>query len=285
MKPMATKKRRSRVWEWTVGLMLLLGLALLLLMIYRRAEWNDSITAARAAYDRRDWSRAAGLARQRLKTDASDLNALRLLARSSIRMGRDDAGALIYDGRLAAEALEPEDTFLRGLAAVRQGDEQKAFAVWSKAAAESPDQPELLLSLANLLARMQRLDESTVLARRLAGVPGWQAAGLLLLGTNRYSVEDTVGAAEALGQGLELDPKASKAPLDPRIYHKLLARCLLSLGRAAEADGWLRPLLADAGNTPADSEAAWLASRSALQQKQLVRFEAELARSGSYRAS
>ncbi len=32
MKPMATKKRRSRVWEWTVGLMLLLGLALFLLI-------------------------------------------------------------------------------------------------------------------------------------------------------------------------------------------------------------------------------------------------------------
>ena len=231
---------------------------------------------ARAAYDRGDWSRAADLARQRLKTDASDITALRLLARSSIRMGRDDAGALIYDGRLAAQVLEPEDAFLRGLAAVRQGHEQKALAVWSKAAAEPPDQPELLLSLANLLARRQRLDESTAMARRLAEVPGWQTAGLLMLGTNRFAVEDIAGAAEALGQGLELYPQATKAPLQPEIYRKLLARSLLSLGRAAEADGWLKPLLADTGNTPADLEAAWLASRSALQQKQLDRFEAEL---------
>ncbi len=34
-----------------------------------------------------------------------------------------------------------------------------------------------------------------------------------------------------------------------------------------------------------DTEAAWLASRSALQQKQLDRFQTELARSGNYRAS
>jgi len=282
---MATKRRRPRAWEWTVGLTMLFGLALFLLSIYHRAERQDAITSARSAYDRGDWSRAAELARERLKTDGNDLAALRLLARSSIRMGRDGAGALIYDRRLGTEALEPEDAFLRGLAAGRQGDEQKTLAVWSKAAAESPDQPELLLSLANLLARMQRLDESTVLAQRLARVPGWQAAGLLLLGTNRFSLEDNAGAAEALGRGLELDPEASRAPLEPGVYRKLLAKSLLSLGRAAQADGWLKPLLAGAGDAPADTEAAWLASRSALQQKQFDRFKAELARSGTYRAS
>src|SRR5271157_495941 len=106
---MATKRRRTRAWEWTVGLTMLFGLALFLLSIYHRAERKDAITAARAAYDRGEWSRAADLARERLKTDGNDLASLRLLARSSIRMGRDGAGALIYDERLGAEALEPED--------------------------------------------------------------------------------------------------------------------------------------------------------------------------------
>jgi len=283
--PMTTKRRRPRAWVWAIGLAMLCGLALFLLSLYYRAERKDEVTAARAAYDRGEWSRAADLARQRQKTDGKDLTALRLLARSLIRMGRHGDGALIYHERLGTEALEPEDAFLLGLAASRLGDEQKALAVWSKAAAESADHPELLRSLANLLARMQRLDESAALAQRLSMLPGWQAAGLLLLGTIRFSIDDHAGAVEALSRGLQLDPKASRAPLDPGVYRKILARCLLSLGRAAEADGWLEPLLAEAGNAPADTEAAWLASRSALQQKQLDRFKTELARSGTYRAS
>jgi tetratricopeptide (TPR) repeat protein len=284
MKPMATNRRRPRAWDWIIGLTILLGLTLFLLSLYHRAERKDAMTEARAAYDRAEWSQAADLARERLKTDGQDLAALRLLARSSIRMGRDSAGASIYGDRLGAEALEPEDAFLLGLASSRQGDLRKALLVWSKAAKESPEHPELLLSLANLLSRIQRLEESAVLAQRLSMVPGWQASGLLLLGTNRYTMDDQVGAAEALARGLQLDPEASKAPLDPGVYRKLLARCLLSLGRAAEADDWLEPPLASAGNAPVDTESAWLSSRSALQQKQFERFKAELARSGSYRA-
>ena len=140
-------------------------------------------------------------------------------------------------------------------------------------------------SLANLLARIQRLEESAALAQRLAAVPGWQAAGLLLLGTDRFTMDDLTGAAEALARGLQIDPLASKAPLEPGVYRKLLARCLLSLGKSAEADDWLDPLLEGAGNSPLDMEAAWLASRSALQQKHFDRFKTELTRSGSYRAS
>ncbi len=282
--PMTINRRRPREWVWAIGLAMLCGLTLFLLSIYHGAKREDEITAARTAYDRGDWSRVANLARQRLKSNGNDLAALRLLARSSIRMGRHGDGALIYHERLGAEVLEPEDAFLLGLASSRLGDEQKALAVWSKAS-ESADHPELLRSLANLLARMQRIDESAALAQRLSLVPGWQAAGLLLLGTDRFYLEDYAGAAGVLRQGLELDPEVSKSTLGPGVYRKILARCLLSLGRAAEADGWLKPLLAGAGNAPADTEAAWLASRSALQQKQLDRFQAELARSGTYRAS
>ena len=99
MKPMATKRRRPRAWYWTLGLILSLGLTLFLLSLYRRAEQKDAIGEGRAAYDRGEWSRAADLARERLKSDAKDLAALRLLARSSIRLGRDGVGASIYGER------------------------------------------------------------------------------------------------------------------------------------------------------------------------------------------
>ena len=152
-----------------------LGLALFLLSIHHRAERKDELTAARAAYDRGEWSRAADLARERLKTDGKDLAALRLLARSSIRMGRDGDGALIYQERLGAEALEPEDAFLLGLASSRLGDEQKALAVWSKAAAESPEHPELLLVTRQpagphaAARRIHRAGPAAVHGSRLAG--------------------------------------------------------------------------------------------------------------------
>ena len=212
MKPMATKRRRSRAWDWIVGLTILSGLALFLRSIYYHAEPKDALTAARAAYDRGEWSRAADLARERLKTDGNDLPLCGCLPARRSGWAATAPEPRFTTGRLGAEALEPEDAFLLGLAASRLGDEQKALAVWSKAAQESRDHPELLLSLANLLARMQRLDESAALAQRLAAVPGWQAAGLLLLGTNRFSLDDHAGAAEALAHGLELDPEASKAP-------------------------------------------------------------------------
>ncbi len=201
MKPMANKRMRPRARDWTVVLTMLLGLALFLLFLYHRAERADALTEGRAAYVRGQWSKAADLARERLKSDDKDAAALRLLARSSIRLGRDNAGALIYDQRLGALPLEPEDAFLMGVASSRQGDLQQALRVWSKASGQVPEHPELLLSLANLLARMQRLDEAAALARRLSLIPGWQAAGLLLLGTNRFTMDDLAGAADDLERG------------------------------------------------------------------------------------
>jgi tetratricopeptide (TPR) repeat protein len=271
--------------DWTIVVAMLLGLLLVLLLHYRQAERKDAVSEGRAAYARGQWSKAADLARQQLKSDGKNGAALRLLARSSIRLGRDGTAASIYGDRLKAEPLEPEDAFLLGLAASRQGNTQKALQVWSKAAQEPPEHPELLLSLANLLARMQRLDESAALARRLSLVHGWEAPGLLLLGTNCFSMDDHAGAAEALANGLRLDPEASKAPLEAAVYRKLLARCLLFLGRPAEADVWLQPLTDGPADAPVDPEAAWLASRSALQQKQFERFKTEFARSGSYRVA
>src|SRR5438270_11431637 len=142
----------------------------------------DGPLAARQAYERKDWQQAADWARSRLKTDGSDTGALRMLARTSIRMGKDSTAAAIYNGRLRAEPLEPEDYYLMGLSYKRQGDEELALKAWSKGVAETPDHPEMLLSLANLMARRQHLDETVDLAGRLAKNPGWEAAWLLLMG-------------------------------------------------------------------------------------------------------
>jgi hypothetical protein len=179
--------------------------------------------------------------------------------------------------------MEPEDFFLLGLSLSRQGNDELALQVWSQAANSSPAHPELLIGLANLLARSQRLDEAVGLAQRLCQTPDWMAAGTLMLGTLRVSLEDFSGAASALERGLSMDPEARRAPLEPSLYRKLLARSLLMLGRPKEADRWLEPVLQAQADVKPDPEASWLASRSALQQGQFERAKAELARSGTYR--
>src|SRR6185312_9405567 len=56
----------------------------------------DSLTRGIAAYERADWDEAAILARERLKEEPSDLEAMRLLARSAARQGRDETAQSLY---------------------------------------------------------------------------------------------------------------------------------------------------------------------------------------------
>lgn len=48
------------------------------------------------AYERGDWTEAHTIARERLKEEPNDLEALRLLARSAARLGRDESALAIY---------------------------------------------------------------------------------------------------------------------------------------------------------------------------------------------
>src|SRR5438270_891005 len=83
----------------------------------------------------------------------------------------------------------------------RRGDDESALKAWTKGVATTPDHPELLLSLANLMARKGHFDETIEFAERLARIPGWESAGLLLLGTARFSLEDYSAAVAALQKG------------------------------------------------------------------------------------
>ena len=240
---MANSRRAPGSLSKIVAAVVLIAVVTIVYALLPRRSAVEGPIAAQQAYERKDWQQAADWARSRLKTDESDTSALRMLARTSIRMGKDSTAAAIYNGRLRAEPMEPEDYYLMGLSYTRQGDDELALKAWSKGVAEAPDHPEMLLSLANLMARRQHFDETVDLAGRLAKIPGWEAAGLLLLGTARFSLEDYPAAAAALQKGLELDPEATAAPLEASVYRKILARSLLLLGRPKEADVWLQPVL------------------------------------------
>src|SRR5690242_18186333 len=78
---------------------------------WRRA--GDLVARGTSAYAAGDWSRAADLARRRLKTAPEDIGALRLLARATARLGRDAPANALF-ARLGAPALQAEDLFLLG---------------------------------------------------------------------------------------------------------------------------------------------------------------------------
>ena len=74
----------------------------------------DPLEQGRRAYDRGDWNAAARSAREILKTRQGDPAALRLLARSSVQLGRDDAALRIYTRRLEAKTVPGRRLFAPG---------------------------------------------------------------------------------------------------------------------------------------------------------------------------
>jgi len=280
----AIKSYGSRV-GWSIAVLVLLGGIGAAL-----GRWMhpgpDQLTQARAAYAKGEWERAADLSRRLLKTKPSDPDLLRLLARASVRLNRDEMASAIYNGRLGASEMQPEDLFLVGLTIVRAGKPDLAVEVWEKSLKSAPDHPELLDHLARLSFRLQHLDQSAEAARRLATQAGWEARGFLLLGDIQAQLENPSGAVDAIRKGLELDPTAQGAPFDVAHYQKLLARSLLELGRSAEAEGPLLAVLASSGqtNVGGDREAQWLLSRVYLQQRRLADASSALKRAGTYRA-
>jgi len=85
------------------------------------------LSRAARAYDERDWAAAAELSRQVLSQRKDDAGATRLLARSSARLGRDDAAAYFsVDG--ADLLLQPRHAIADGGLGDEQGVRRPAEA-------------------------------------------------------------------------------------------------------------------------------------------------------------
>ena len=226
------------------------------------------------------------MARERLKSNGNDLPALRLLARSSIRLGRDRPS----EPRFTADSWRPKlwnqktPSCLAWLPAVRVILSRRS---WSgrRRLKNLPSIPSYCSSLANLLARMQRFDESQS-AGPAAGC-GSRLAGLRAAAAGHQPVFDRRPRRGGGGprSRARTRPRGQQGALGPRGVSQASGE-MPALTRPSRRGRRLAQTAAGAAaaNAPADTEAAWLASRSALQQKQLDRFQVELARSGAYRA-
>lgn len=101
-------------------------------IFYPKQAPNPANTNAQKAYDSGDWATAARLANQQLRTDRADQEAVRILARSSAREGRDDIATSLYENRLGLRAMQAEDHFLLGRIIAGQGNSDLALGIWEK---------------------------------------------------------------------------------------------------------------------------------------------------------
>jgi tetratricopeptide (TPR) repeat protein len=287
---------RWTVGQWvarvTIGAILLavLGCGIGLLAAWLRLS-SDPLTSGRRAYDQRDWVTTARSAREVLKARQDDPAALRLLARSSVQLGRDDAAIGIYTRRLEPKSMQAEDYLLLGVALKRRGRNDGAMWAWNQALEADTVSAQALEDLTQLIyreavetenpenMRPHPLDTAARAAERLGRHPGWEARGDMLLGIIRGDSLDPNGAAEAFHRLLDRDPKVAESHTEPVKLRKLFARTFLGVGRPVEARPHLRSILASGP----DPEASWLLSRVYLQQGAIAEAQESLAGAGSYR--
>jgi tetratricopeptide (TPR) repeat protein len=276
----------------TLGSILLVvgGYGIGLLATWLR-QFSDPLSAGRRAYDQGDWAAAAQAARSVLKLHHDDPAALRLLARSSVQLGRDDAALGIYTRRLDAKLLQAEDYLHLGVALKRRGRVDGAIWAWNTALKTEPIAPRTLDELITYFyteavenetpenLRPHPLDAAEQAAERLRRQPGWESRGDLMLGIVRGDNRDFTGASEAFRRMLDRDPNAAESNAQPVKLRKLFARTFLGAGRPAEARPHLQAILAGGP----DAEASWLLSRVYLQQGAIAEAQQALAHAGSYR--
>jgi tetratricopeptide (TPR) repeat protein len=244
------------------ALVVVAGLVAAVEISLRLASSANSLDDGRAAYRRSDFLAASRLARSWLQVKHNDSDALRLLARSSLRLG-DEARALsIYKG-LGDEALRGEDFYLLGLNQQRRGDLTGAVTSWQLGVQQDPGHVEMLEILARSLGELDRFIPAVLVVRQLMSQPKSGATANLILG----ELYDLMNAPEQAALALERGLNEAGSQLDAAEAtrkRKLLARCLLRIQRPADARQILQQISGSDG--PGEPETAWLWARCDLQE-------------------
>lgn len=246
-------------------------------------RWTDrSLARGLEAYAQGYWQRAESSARERLKRAPNDRSAVQLLARSSARLGQDETAQALYRQLYqqggGSDPLQAEDYFLLAAGLLRQKQIDPARGALEIALKLDPHHPEALLQSAQLYEDDGRLDEAIGLAEQLAGVPGWEARGGVMLALLRQKQHNPRGVAVALSEALKHDATLRGADLTPNAAHKLLARAFLATEQPLAAKTLLQPVR----SSRADPELSWLLSRALLQTGETAEAEKALSASGRY---
>ena len=232
--------RMRRRWPWSVGLLGVLTCACLAAWVAMRRHGVAALDQGELAYQNKDWSRASLVARAALKERPSDLSALRLLARASARLGKDETAEAIYR-RLGTKAMEAEDLFLLGQGLIKRDQKGPGLTALRAARDLDPDHAEALDALIN--ARGRRPGADPGLARcRAVGTAEW-------LGSSRHADPGQEFATicsippvrwSCFLEALRRDPLLAQSSADRREVKRLLARCLLETNRPGRSSSSAR---------------------------------------------
>ena len=255
---------RGRPGGWLIGIVCAAVLTASGLLFWLTATWlrpAQPLEKGREAYQHGRWRDALTQAEQQFKQDGNNYEALRLMARASARLQRDQMTTALYV-RLGPEKVQAEDLFLLGEGLMRQGQYSEGEEMWRKALHADPAHAETLYELTQRMARTDRLAEAADLAARLGAVPGWEARAAAMRGLACLAEAEPVAAVAALQRALRLDPNVRDTGFTAPDLRRRLARALLQLHRPDEAEAELQVVLKGGP----DPEAEWLASRVALQR-------------------
>ncbi len=179
-----------------------------------------------------------------------------------LRLDNEARALEIYKG-LGDEALAAEDFYLLGLQQERRGNLAGAVESWQLGVQKDPGHAEMLASLAQAMARLDRFSGATFVVQQLLLQPGWKERANLLLGDIYDMMNAPEQAVVALGRGLEgTDPSIKPAEIDRS--RLLLARCLLRTGKPSKARALLAAL--SAASRSDDHEFQFMLARCDLQE-------------------
>ena len=234
-------------------------LALCGLWLARSFLPTDPVKEGWTAYARGDWEVALERARERLKVVGDDVAALRLMARASIRLGRDSSALAVYN-RLGEEAMTPDDLCLLGIALTRSGN-SRGLEVWEQARAAEPNHPETLFELTRAYISRDRLADAAETGHRLADCPGWKGRAEALSARSSWLATTRSCAFKFWRQTLERETAEKEAGALPIVPSYEIARALLRTRRPEKARFELERAL----SAEPDHEGFWLLSRAWLQ--------------------
>ncbi|MGP0067210.1 MAG: multiheme c-type cytochrome [Isosphaeraceae bacterium] len=186
-------------------------------------------------------------------------------ARAALRDGRFDA-ALAFYRSLDASAFEVEDFATLGRTLLERDRLILGWTALEAARRIDPKHGPTNRALEGFQAKLADGREPTKtrdaagVVDFLRGVRGGPALGLLVLGLARFA-GDRDHEQDFLDRLLVRDRAVMRAVTTPADALKLLARLLMETGRPAEAGDLLRPLLAGAGDFPAEPGAGINAAR------------------------
>ena len=238
---------------------------------------SDPVKRGWAAYSEDDWEKAIELARTRLKVSADDTPALRLLARASVRLGRDSSAMAVYD-RIGPGAMSAEDLCLLGIALTRSGN-SRGLEVWEQACAAEPNHAETLFELTRAYSKNDRLADAAKTGQKLVNCPGWEGRAEALLGAIALARDDPNSALTFWRRVLNRRASEVGVTRTPIVPPKELARAFLQTRQPTEA----RLQLEGAPSSEQDRESFWLLSRAYLQEGNNGKALAACEKSDSFR--